>query len=557
MTAPSQKRLEPSAADSFLEMAVIAVGICVALPIIVSAGIVLGLLRWRGWRPVLVLVVGLATMTPVLLFGGGKDYFLGLVTVADLLRHRPAPASPWDLAPLGVAAGIPVAGLGEILLRHSHRSGTAAHARAQRRAVERKRTAARRRKQRPPRPAGRVILGTITDGDFPDVTVRSRVGVPYLGVPMNRLSEHGVLCGGSGSGKTTSALCMVAESLRLGMRVVFIDGKCSPATERLLQQVAQRAGTSFLSTRQRAPDGWRGDPAAVLSRVVATQRYTEPYYEGVALATLRLAIGAPGAPRLDSLDELVSRLDRSWLGRHWPQGTSERSLVRQLPDQLVAGVRLRYEGIRSAVGGLLDGTASYDDAQVVYVDLGDPGNTMQGIVTAGWIVEDLVHWATVRRDRTSQVLVVIDEFSRLAERAPAAVGLVERVRETGVGVWLVVQDVTGLGLPEVRSRILGAVRQVIVHRLADPEVVASLAGTEPADEMTVQLTGAEPTGLGSGRLGERFRAHPQAIRELARGEFFYISDGRAVRVAGLTEPLSPGSLSAISRRSRRQVPHAS
>ena len=391
MTAPSQKRPEQSTTDSLLEVAVIAAVVCAALPIIVSAGIVLALLRWRGWRPVVVLVVGVATMTPVILFGGGKDYVLGLVTVVDLFRHRPAPASPWDLAPLGVAAGIPVGGLGEILIRHSHRSGTAARARAQRRAIERRGAAARRRKQRPPRPAGRLMLGAIVDGDFPDVTVRSRVGVPYLGVPMDRLSEHGVICGGSGSGKTTSAMRMVAESLRLGMRVVFIDGKCSPVTERLVQQVAQRAGASFLSTRQRALDGWRGDPAAVLSRVIATQRYTEPYYEGVALATLRLAIGAPGAPRLNSLDELVSRLDRSWLGRHWPQDTSERSLVRQLPDQLVAGVRLRYEGIRSAVGGLLDGMASYDDAQVVYVDLGDPGNTMQGIVTAGWIVEDLVH----------------------------------------------------------------------------------------------------------------------------------------------------------------------
>lgn len=206
-------------------------------------------------------------------------------------------------------------------------------------------------------------------------------------------------------------------------------------------------------------------------------------------------------------------------------------LIRQLSAQDVAGVRLRYEGIRAAVGGLLDGKSTYDDARLVYVDLGDPGNTMQGVVAAGWVIEDLVHWATVRRDRTSPVLVIIDEFSRVADRAPAAVGLVERVRETGAGVWLVVQDVTGLGLPEVRSRILGAVRQVIVHRLADPEVVASLAGTEPVDEVTTQLTGIEPTGLGSGRLGEQFRAHPQTIRELPRGECLYISDGRAVRVA--------------------------
>ena len=54
---------------------------------------------------------------------------------------------------------------------------------------------------------------------------------------------------------------------------------------------------------------WRGSPVQVASRLLAVEQFTEPFYQRVASAGLRLALTAPDMPPVDGSDELLRRLD--------------------------------------------------------------------------------------------------------------------------------------------------------------------------------------------------------------------------------------------------------
>ena len=205
-------------------------------------------------------------------------------------------------------------------------------------------------------------------------------------------------------------------------------------------------------------------------------------------------------------------------------------LMHQIPEREIIGARSRYEGIAWAVGSLLDGDWSYEDARASYVPVGRPENRDQAAEVGAFLLEDLLHWAIARKDSGRQALVVIDEFSKLSTRPDAAVDLVERVRACGVGVVLIGQTWASLGPDEsVRQRLAGTVGTVIVHQLKQPDDVAALVGTEWTLERTEQTLAADHTDLGSQRVGNRYVVHPDEIRALPRGEAFAIHGGRALR----------------------------
>jgi hypothetical protein len=54
-----------------------------------------------------------------------------------------------------------------------------------------------------------------------------------------------------------------------------------------------------------AMDMWRGPPAQVQSRLLAVEQLTEPFYQRVASAGLRLALTAPDMPPVQGSDELL------------------------------------------------------------------------------------------------------------------------------------------------------------------------------------------------------------------------------------------------------------
>lgn len=143
-----------------------------------------------------------------------------------------------------------------------------------------------------------------------------------------------------------TALTLAGEALRGGWDVYWIDGKAHPATAGAFLTLARAAGVEAHDGTRDPLDGWRGDPEAIVNRLLATQTFTESYYEGIA----RTVSDRPGAAvdlveRARSFNVAVVLIAQTWasLGsddtiRNRLAGTVGTVIAHQLkqPDDIAA-----------------------------------------------------------------------------------------------------------------------------------------------------------------------------------------------------------------------------
>jgi hypothetical protein len=513
----------------FAALAVAAVVVCLpALVVAVPLGMAIENGGWRRWPA---LLAG-GTLTGVVVLAGGWDAYQHTIVAiwAHLRLHHPFhPAELLALLPLGAAGGILAAPLLPTIIHHHNEHEATRHYR-ELSAARRSRAQAQRTVGRTgawPEPDGRTVLGVPLSGAVTNWRLPSWRR-PVVAAPLDAWRRQTLILGETGSGKTVTALTLAGEALRGSWDVYWIDGKADPDTAKQFIRLARAAGVEARDGTSDPLDGWRGEPEAIINRLLATQAFTEPYYEGIARTVLRHAV-ADRPPQ--SFSDLVARLDKRALQRSARDDPEALEAIRALPDKDVAGVRARYDGVAWAVGTTLDGTWSYEDCRAAYVPVGRPENRHQAAEVGAFLLEDILHWALARKNPARQALIVVDEFSKLSDRPGAAVDLVERARSFNVAVILIAQAWASLGPDDtIRNRLAGTVGTVVAHQLKQPDEVAALAGTEWILERTEQTHTLDHTGLGSQRAGNRYVVHPDDIRRLHQGEAFIIHSGQALKL---------------------------
>lgn len=513
---------------------IVAQAVLVAAVIVVSApALILGVplavtIDRRGWRRWPALLVGTGLVATAVALGAWDTYRTTWAHAWEAVRDDGSFHSSHLLgqAPFGLAAGVLLGPVLQIAIHHRNEHETTRHHRevsdARRARIQGERSIGASL----PSPADRTVLGIHLDGSIQGWTMRHQMR-QLVAPPAEAWGRQALILGETGSGKTVTALTLAGELLRLGWDVHWIDGKADPTTRRAFLAAASAAGVAARDGTTDPIDGWRGGPEAVVNRLLATQHFTEPYYEGIARSVLRLVVGDQ-AP--SSLVELVDRMDKKLMVRSVRDDRRAAGLLHQIPDKEIAGVRFRYDGIAWAIGDALDGDWSYEDTTASYVPVGRPENRHQAAEIGAFILEDLLHWALTRKPRDRKAVVIVDEFSKLSDRPGAAVDLVERARASGVGVVLIGQTWASLGPDEtIRSRLAGTVGTVILHQLKQPDEASALAGTKWVMERTEQTHVLDHTGLGSQRAGNRYVVHPDDVRSLRRGEAFIVHGGNAVR----------------------------
>ena len=532
-------------------VAVAALAACLpALVVAVPLGMAIENGGWRRWPA---LAAG-GVLTGLVVLAGGWDAYRHTVVSfwAHLRFHHPfRPVELLALIPLGVAGGILAAPLLPTFVHHRNEHEATRHYRhlsqARRSRTQAQRTVGRARPW--PEPQGRTVLGVPLDGVIRNWRIFYRWR-PVVAAPLDVWRRQTLIVGETGGGKTVTALALAGEALRGGWDVYWIDGKADRSTARAFLSLANGARVDTRDGTRDPLDGWRGDPEAIVNRLLATQVFTESYYEGIARTVLRHAVG-DRPPR--SFHELVARLDKRSLQRAARDDTDALETLRALPDKDVAGVRARYEGIAWAVGDTLDGAWSYEDCRAAYVPVGRPENRHQAAEVGAFLLEDILHWALARKECDRPALIIVDEFSKLSDRPGAAVDLVERARSFNVAVVLIAQAWASLGPDDtIRNRLAGTVGTVIAHQLKQPDDVAALGGTEWVLERTEQTHTLNYTGLGSQRAGNRYVVHPDDIRRLHQGEAFIIHGGQAVKLRVRPPVPEPSAPMAESRRPDRR-----
>jgi hypothetical protein len=217
------------------------------------------------------------------------------------------------------------------------------------------------------------------------------------------------------------------------------------------------------------------------------------------------------------------------------------SALAALTAQQVKQVRLRYEAFFGQTRGSLDGAWAWEDTQAAYLLLDSLALREETAGVARMLFEDFAHYFTSRKPRHQFAVLIVDEFSSLAQGAGMA-ARIEQARGFNTSLILAPQVVAGMGDEQEAARILGSVETVICHRVNTPEDIIALAGTRRAVEYSTHYAEEGATGEGSARIQHRFKIDPNKVRGLPAGQAYVISRGRAMKVAVLQAPAISGVL---------------
>jgi hypothetical protein len=367
-----------------------------------------------------------------------------------------------------------------------------------------------------------------------------------------RLCRHVLVCGATGSGKTETLLRLAWTLARTGDAPVFyLDGKGDRETAARFCGLMADAGRTTRVFPNEPFDGWRGQAHEIHGRLMEVVDYTSEgpaaWYRDIAKNVLRLVCEHPDGPPRSSTDALA-RMDVDALAKAH-QGSSA---LKALTGQQISQVRLRYEAFFGQTRGTLDGGWAWEDTNAAYLLLDSLALREETAGLARMIFEDFAHYFTTRKPRGQFAVLIVDEFSSLAQGAGMA-SRIEQARGFNTSLILAPQVVAGMGDEQEAARILGSVETVICHRVNTPEDIISLAGTRKAVEYSTHYATEGTTGEGSARIQHQYKIDPNKVRALPPGHAYLISRGRAMKIAVI---LAPEVRAALPSSERIQAVHA-
>jgi conjugal transfer pilus assembly protein TraD len=357
--------------------------------------------------------------------------------------------------------------------------------------------------------------------------------LPVLGrmvlLSPERFCRHLLVCGATGAGKTETLL-RLAWTIAKGSDapVWYLDGKGDSETAERFVALMADADRNTRVFPNEPFDGWRGEPHQIHSRLMAIIDYASEgpaaWYRDLAKTTLRLVCEHPDGPPRSS-GQVLSRMDHALLTTAHPGS----SALAALTAAQVAQVRLRYEAFFGQLRGQLDGSWSWEDTNAGYVLLDSLTLSEEVGGLARFLFEDFMHYIATRKTREQFCVLIVDEFSSLAQSASMA-ARVEKARGFNTSLVLAPQVVEGMGGETETARILGSVETVIAHRVNTPDQIVALAGTRKVPELTTRLADDGLTRERSVRMEHQLTIDPNKVRNLDPGMAYLISHGKAMKV---------------------------
>ena len=323
-----------------------------------------------------------------------------------------------------------------------------------------------------------MAFGVIVDDPIPWRTAR------YGKICARPFQEmgHGVIVGGNGTGKTVTAISLAYQAAVLEAAAFYIDFKASLRTLESVKKAATKAGRKFYSfdlgtgsteTSWYDPLDWRGTPSEKASMVVNSLHFTEEgsaaYYRGRANDWLILqfeviqevglysgessfdfllhtATPANMTDRIGPLrrgDDRQKDLYKQFVARIKAFDPKDLTALRQNLSLVVnaGGERLRPQSDSPAI--LM--SRAIEEGAVVYFGL-SPSTDQVALKTIGSLILRNLGVISGERMRDPNlqnlrpVLTIVDEASRLQDRAVVMDNLLATAREAEIYLWSVTQS---------------------------------------------------------------------------------------------------------------------
>ena len=322
---------------------------------------------------------------------------------------------------------------------------------------------------------------------------------------------------------------------------VDLLGEAAPL--RCGQRVVERLQRSVLEAGVRARVAERNPDVGVVGAFreqLAEDRFRRHRLRRTSSGTSRASRARPGVD---------CRQPRAPWPPAAPPARTRRPRRRRGRDEHIDARRQRYRSFCDATAGQLDGAWAFEDADCVYILLNELLYAEETGKLARLLVEDFKQYLAGRNPDRRRVLLIVDEFSAIADGERMA-RMVEVVRSYGAAVVLAPQCLDGMGGPEASARILNAARTIILHAVPDPEQIVKAAGTKMATEWSLQHERGLSTDVGSTRTQHQLRVDPNDVRRLPPGMGFVIGEGKGQKVQIAAAPRTDGAPRAHRHRLR-------
>ena len=359
-----------------------------------------------------------------------------------------------------------------------------------------------------------LAFGLIVDDPIPWRTARYGM---ICARPIDNIG-HGVIVGGTGTGKTVTALSVAYQASELDSAVFYIDFKASLRTLTSLKQAAAKAGKKFYSfdlgtgSMERSwydPLDWRGSSSDKASMVVESLHFPEEggasYYRGVANDWLIFQFDViqevglfPGESSFDFLHETTNPAKMKERLAPLRKGDArQRSLYTSFTERADAGSMKDLAGLRQNLSLVVNAggerlrpqsdapailmSRAVEEGAVVYFGL-SPSTNLVALKTIGsLILKNLSVFAGERMREANlgslrPILTLVDEASRLQDRANVLDDVLATAREAEIFLWMITQSFSTWP----KSTIVEMTTNVwtyIAFRVQDAETAETLVST--------------------------------------------------------------------------------
>ena len=359
-----------------------------------------------------------------------------------------------------------------------------------------------------------LSFGLIVDDPIPWRTARYGM---ICARPVENMG-HGVIVGSTGTGKTVTALSIAYQSAVLDSAVLYIDFKASLRTLNALKQAAAKAGKPFYSfdlgtgSTENSwfdPLDWEGTSSEKASMIVNSLQFPEDgsavYYRGVATEWLIFQFDVlnevglyAGESSFDFLYETTNPAkirDRIAPLRNGDE--RQRNLYTAFSERADAGSMKDLTGLRQNLAIVVNAggdrlrpqsgapailmSRAVEEGAIVYFGL-SPSTDLVALKTIGSLILRNLGVLSGSRMREADlgklrpVITLVDEASRLQDRAIVLDNVLATAREAEIFLWMITQSFSTWP----KSTIVEMTTNVwtyIVFRIQDTETAETLVST--------------------------------------------------------------------------------
>lgn len=396
------------------------------------------------------------------------------------------------------------------------------------------------------------------------------------------------LVGGSGAGKTTTALMRVRDQIKNGDGVCVVDLKGDPEVAKEVKKYCDRYGRNFkhftvqdvtqpyLGPAETGPSHYdplsQGDHTRRADMVLDLRDWTgADFFKKMTQSYLQLLftvhIHNPPKDSISALEDAIQLMSPKYLQERArplvsnPMLSSIVSSIDALNDEkMSSAVRENLQTnrsqleifLQSVVGPWLtkdrggNNISLFDTAvngDVVVFTLDSQAYPSLAGDIANLIIQDLktVSSELLKIQNKKPFHVFIDEFSAIGSEN--IVGLINKARASNMFVTIATQALGDLTVknPALQDQILGIISSFIIHRAnteEDAKVYAGLTGTMTKSvvsqkvDYSQNLFGGIGKGIGTGggtvQEVEQWKVMPTQIQNLGVGEMYYINTSSKV-----------------------------